>query len=264
MLKLSNGQTNYYNEGNEIASAQSPEYDVEERDENDEDALIDEDEPLIMPLTDAEEKAALLQIKYYYLNHTEGPSFLQEWNETTDPCRDSWPHVICSCNVFEDSTFQNEIEFCDNYEPDVNVSHVIWLEFKDDIFKFPGSINGAFGNLKMLRTLDLSANSLTGPIPSSFQNLVELRQLKLTQNGLSGSLPLFIGEYKHLKLLSLAYNNFSGPIPDEWCQHWSADTLPDIDVRYNPNLCGISTLTSNNSFIFKFAFRRVSSVFVTR
>lgn len=195
---------------------------------------------LNVPSTDPIEISALLQIKQIYIGSTNGPTFLSYWNETSDPCQNTWPNVICACDGFGSSTTSG-MDLCDGYEPPLDdMSHIISLRFRDDLFKFNGRLSDEFGKLKMLRKLDMSVNSFTGPIPDSFADLTNLRELKLSQNQLSGDLPSFIGNFKDLKLLNLAYNDFSGSIPDAWCNHWSSSTgeIPDIDLRYNHNLCG--------------------------
>ncbi|KAK9163066.1 hypothetical protein Syun_003968 [Stephania yunnanensis] len=82
----------------------------------------------------------------------------------------------------------------------------------------------------MLESLDLSDNSLTGPLPSEISKFERLRLLNLGKNGLSGQLPIEISKLDGLKSLDLSRNNFKGKIPDN---------LPSSLVAFN---------VSNNDF----------------
>ena len=64
-----------------------------------------------------------------------------------------------------------------------------------------------------LEYLDLSNNAFQGNIPSSFGNLVSLWGLDLSKNNLSGTMPVHftMGCYS-LDFLKLSYNNFNGQI----------------------------------------------------
>jgi len=107
--------------------------------------------------------------------------------------------------------------------------------------KLSGDIpNNTFGYLEGLINLDLSNNSLTGPIPSEFGNLKHLYELNLSMNKLSGeipkdlafcldltelvlgrnifhgAIPLFLGSsLRSLEILDISENNFSSIIPSE-------------------------------------------------
>jgi Leucine-rich repeat (LRR) protein len=65
-----------------------------------------------------------------------------------------------------------------------------------------------------LQKLDLSFNSLTGPISPYISTILpSLKLLNLDDNGLLGHLPPDLGNLTHLEYLILSRNEFEGPIP---------------------------------------------------
>ncbi|KAL0928938.1 hypothetical protein M5K25_000874 [Dendrobium thyrsiflorum] len=77
-----------------------------------------------------------------------------------------------------------------------------------------GSIPTGYGvrGLQKLIRLDLSNNSLFGPIPETLFNLPQLQTLLLSQNKLSSKLPEF-SKASLLKYIDLSNNNLQGKIP---------------------------------------------------
>ncbi|XP_057779655.1 receptor-like protein EIX2 [Salvia miltiorrhiza] len=74
---------------------------------------------------------------------------------------------------------------------------------------------GLYSNiLHWVMTLDLSDNSLTGPIPAAVTSLSELQTLNLSRNCLSGRIPQDIGSMRLLESLDLSKNWLSGKIPE--------------------------------------------------
>ncbi|KAL7597474.1 hypothetical protein Lser_V15G29313 [Lactuca serriola] len=73
-------------------------------------------------------------------------------------------------------------------------------------------------NMKLLRSIDLSSNNLTGEIPYQITNLDELIALNLSKNALLGKIPWKIGQMKNLLILDLSRNKFSGEIPSSMSQ----------------------------------------------
>ncbi|KAI3851748.1 hypothetical protein MKX03_018121 [Papaver bracteatum] len=64
-----------------------------------------------------------------------------------------------------------------------------------------------------LESLDLSKNSLSGPLPSDIGNLGRLKLLNVANNKLSGQIPSELGKIDGLEYLDLSGNNFNGKIP---------------------------------------------------
>jgi len=80
-----------------------------------------------------------------------------------------------------------------------------------------GNINGmipeTLGNLKKLRTVDISGNKITGNIPTSLAKLDNLVVVRLLLNQLNGEIPHEFGDNPYLKSLDLSDNLLSGSIP---------------------------------------------------
>ncbi|KAG1364395.1 putative leucine-rich repeat receptor-like serine/threonine-protein kinase [Cocos nucifera] len=87
-----------------------------------------------------------------------------------------------------------------------------WNE-STDVCDFTGHIPHEFSNLRHLKILDLSTNSLDGPIPRSLANLTGLELLDLSNSHLTGHIPLEFSNYQHLEGLKLSENLLDGPIP---------------------------------------------------
>ncbi|XP_028751867.1 receptor-like protein EIX2 [Neltuma alba] len=84
--------------------------------------------------------------------------------------------------------------------------------------------------LKFVRSVDLSANKLSGEIPVQLFKLTELQSLNLSYNYLIGEIPEQIGEMKDLESLDLSHNNLHGNIP----QSMSGLSFLDVlNLSYN-------------------------------
>lgn len=83
-----------------------------------------------------------------------------------------------------------------------------------------------------LRIVDLSSNSLTGPLPPDISNLQKLEFLILMMNELSGEIPSEISKLQALEYLDLSHNHLTGRIPD-----MPQNGLKVFNVSYN-NLQG--------------------------
>ncbi|XP_074337674.1 putative inactive receptor kinase At5g10020, partial [Apium graveolens] len=85
----------------------------------------------------------------------------------------------------------------------------------------------------LIESLDLSDNSLSGPLQTEIGNLGRLKLLSLAKNKLSGELPDELKKLVDLEYLDLSNNNFSGKIPDKLPLK-----LKGFNVSYN-NLSGV-------------------------
>ncbi|CAI8597866.1 unnamed protein product [Vicia faba] len=86
----------------------------------------------------------------------------------------------------------------------------------------------------LLRTLDFSANSLSGNIAKEIGNMKNLESLDLSQNKLVGEIPDTISVLSFLSFLNLSNNNLVGQIP-------VGTQLQSFDISCyagNPGLCG--------------------------
>ncbi|KAM0865146.1 hypothetical protein ACQ4PT_043467 [Festuca glaucescens] len=75
-----------------------------------------------------------------------------------------------------------------------------------------GQITPSLGNLTFLETLDLSNNTLVGPLPP-LNNLRKLQILYLNNNFLQGIIPSETGFLSNLEALDLSFNSLVGPLP---------------------------------------------------
>ncbi|KAM1163129.1 hypothetical protein ACFX2B_002010 [Malus domestica] len=100
-------------------------------------------------------------------------------------------------------------------------------------------------NLKLLRSIDISSNNLSGDIPESVTSLLKLISLNLSSNNFTGVLPNNFGQLEMLESLDLSRNQISGSIPPSFS---SLHFLGVLDLSYN-NLSGrIPVSTQLQSF----------------
>lgn len=81
-----------------------------------------------------------------------------------------------------------------------------------------GPLPSSLSSLSDLQVLDVSSNQFSGPIPASFGRLVSLIKLILGKNSFIGSIPPSIGRCSSLQLLDLSSNGLTGNIPVELCR----------------------------------------------
>ncbi|KAI9092720.1 hypothetical protein K1719_027517 [Acacia pycnantha] len=72
-------------------------------------------------------------------------------------------------------------------------------------------------NLSLVRSIDLSANKLSGEISIQLFKLTMLKSLNLSNNHLIGEIPEQIGELKDLESLDFSHNHLHGNIPQSMC-----------------------------------------------
>nr|XP_018682924.1 PREDICTED: receptor-like protein 12 isoform X2 [Musa acuminata subsp. malaccensis] len=117
-----------------------------------------------------------------------------------------------------------------------NFSSILHLVKSIDLSKnsLTGAIPTEIGYLYALQTLNLSRNSIGGMIPSTIGGMKSLETLDLSFNDLSGSIPQSLSGLNYLSDLNLSYNNLSGAIPSGY----QLQTLPASSYIGNAYLCG--------------------------
>ncbi|XP_023749446.1 receptor-like protein EIX1 [Lactuca sativa] len=143
--------------------------------------------------------------------------------------------IIPSCLGNLTSMVQQEfLQGVEFYKTSVNYSYEIETYVDHAIIQWQGDEREFFSTLKLLKSIDLSSNDLTGNIPYEITNLYDLIALNLSKNKLSGEIPSTIGEMNNLLTLDLSRNSFSGRIPSSM-SHMSL--LNYLDLSFN-NLSG--------------------------
>ncbi|XP_042988679.1 probable LRR receptor-like serine/threonine-protein kinase At3g47570 [Carya illinoinensis] len=101
-----------------------------------------------------------------------------------------------------------------------------------------GEITKTIGGLKSLVYLSLAFNQLEGSIPTIFGELVSLKILDLSNNNLSGEIPVSLEAFLYLKNINVFFNKLSGEIPTRGpFVHFSAASFMS-----NNALCGVARL----------------------
>ncbi|KAJ1262079.1 hypothetical protein BS78_09G080000 [Paspalum vaginatum] len=109
------------------------------------------------------------------------------WGKSNDPCA-KWDGILCDSNGRVTS---------------LNLFGI----------SMSGILGDDIGSLTELRILDLSSNSLDGPLPAAIGKLVKLEYLALINCGFSGPVPSELGNLSQLKFFALNSNKFTGSIP---------------------------------------------------
>uniref|UniRef100_A0A0E0JYG0 non-specific serine/threonine protein kinase n=1 Tax=Oryza punctata TaxID=4537 RepID=A0A0E0JYG0_ORYPU len=141
-------------------------------------------------------------------------SELDSWSNATSPCE--WPGIGCSSMVSHGHGHERVVV--------------------TDITLQSCYISGGLSKLRFaefphLVHLDLSMNSLSGPIPSDIGRLAELSDLDLSRNVLTGSIPPLIGNLTNLAVLDLSSNYLSGRIFN--CTPGTLHNLEYLGLRGN-------------------------------
>jgi hypothetical protein len=93
-----------------------------------------------------------------------------------------------------------------------------------------GPIPSELTNSTTLVSLDLSKNNLTGSIPPQIGALLQLVQLDISFNNLSGQVPLSLGRCVQLYSLVLGSNMLNGSIPQSFSE---LKSIEQIDLSHN-------------------------------
>jgi len=94
---------------------------------------------------------------------------------------------------------------------------------------FTGSLPDFESNMN-LKYMDMSKNSIGGPIPSSLGNYTNLTYINLSSNKFAGLIPLELGNLANLVILDLSHNNLEGPLP---LQLSKCTNMDRFDVGFN-------------------------------
>jgi len=94
-----------------------------------------------------------------------------------------------------------------------------------------GSLPSEYGDLRLLRTLQIHGTSIEGPISTNLKNLDFLETLDLGKNRLSGNLPpSLFSSMTRLQVLDLSNNRLSGTVPTEV---GAMTSLKELSLREN-------------------------------
>ncbi|KAL6269549.1 hypothetical protein ACE6H2_026460 [Prunus campanulata] len=132
--------------------------------------------------------------------------------------------------------------------------HVVGLDLSGETIS--GPIPGSFANFSNLRVLDLSSNNISSPIPGFFANFSNLRVLDLSSNNIFGMVPRFFAKFSKFTSLSLSGCRLNGTFPKEIFQ---VPTLQTIDLSGNFKLSGsLPEFPKNNGSLRSLILRQTN------
>ncbi|KAL1208328.1 Receptor-like protein 48 [Cardamine amara subsp. amara] len=140
-----------------------------------------------------DQKDALWEFKREFYVHSNGIAAdkkTEMWKNKTDCC--SWDGVSCNPKT----------------------GQVVELLLRDSSLNGPLRSNSSLFRLQHLRSLDLSANNISGILPDSIGNLKYLRVLSLGDCNFFGNITSSLGNLSYLTNLDLSTNGFTGELPD--------------------------------------------------
>ncbi|KAL7595941.1 hypothetical protein Lser_V15G29224 [Lactuca serriola] len=162
---------------------------------------------------------ANLQILHLSLNNLHGP---------IPSCLDNLTNMVQEGSLATHNVHSYSIEW---FYSVAGMYFVLPNKYVDHaMMEWKGYERELTSTLRLLKSIDLSSNNLTGQIPSEVTNLYGLHTLNLSKNGLLGEIPETIGQMKQLETLDLSRNNLSGEMPLSMS---SLNFLDLLDVSYN-------------------------------
>ena len=139
-------------------------------------------------------------------------------SKTTEDCDFSIVPTCRDCeilNEWQPAIFSTADGCCD-LEAELIVCEgqkVVKLNLSSRLFSNTSFIPESLLELVKLEFLDLSNNSLSGPIPSGIQVLTSLSMLNLASNQFTSAIPSSIGDLTNLVILDLRNNQFTSNVP---------------------------------------------------
>ncbi|XP_028792844.1 receptor-like protein EIX2 [Neltuma alba] len=140
----------------------------------------------------------------------------------------SIPH--CLHNATSLASLKNVLDFRTGPRPPSDYTMPTAKEFMKIDLHIKGQQLDYGKTLKLVRSIDLSANRLSGEIPVQLFKLTKLQSLNLSYNYLIGEIPEQIGEMKDLESFDLSHNNLHGNIPQSMA---GLSFLDVLNMSYN-------------------------------
>lgn len=154
-------------------------------------------------------------------------------------CRSLWDRLLKGTGIFPLCSSESSMQM-------YQISGYVQLSGNS----LSGPIPSEIGKMKNFSMIHLGTNRLTGKLPIEFRQL-SLAVLNLTSNEFYGEIPSEFGEMKCLQNLDLSYNNFSGLFPMSLN---NLTSLSKFNVSYNPLISGVIPRTGQLAAFDKDSF----------
>ncbi|WCJ39078.1 Receptor-like protein EIX1 [Euphorbia peplus] len=149
-----------------------------------------------------------------------------------DLAHNSFSGTIPSCFSNFSGMVTNNDSYVSFYTFDYNFRGESFME--STILFMKGNVREYSTILRLVRSIDVSDNNLSGEIPTEITSLEGLGSLNLSQNALSGRIPESIGDMRWLEVIDFSQNQLSGHIPESMSR---LSSLSSLNLSYN-NLSG--------------------------
>ncbi|KAH7865793.1 hypothetical protein Vadar_011209 [Vaccinium darrowii] len=157
-----------------------------------------------------------------HLNHIQILDLSQNHlSENIPSCFSNFTAMVKSKNSYATTIF--------NYRPYGRASFDDGKYVANAFVQWKGQDREYSKNLRLLKTIDLSSNRLSGKIPQQVGSLSGLHSLNLSRNTLTGNIIKEIGRMEMLESLDLSANRLSGS---------QLKTFTAFEFSGNPYLCG--------------------------